>query len=141
MEMASCSEVDTTAEFPPLGTETILLVDDEELIRNFGVEVLRSSGYEVLTANDGNDAVNVFIRERSSISLVILDLVMPKMGGTQCLEKLLGIDPNLKILIASGFMIDDQTRKALGEKTKGIVTKPFKVKDLLRYVRNALDES
>lgn len=140
MGMKFGSEVDTTAEFPSFGSETILVVDDEELIRNFAVEVLRSAGYDVLTASNGSDALDVFMNERSRISLVILDLVMPKMGGKQCLEELLEVDPNLKILIASGFLVDEPTRRVLTAKARGIVKKPFKVKELLRYVRNALDE-
>jgi PAS domain S-box-containing protein len=141
MRAAFGSEVDTTAEFPAFGTETILLVDDEGLIRDFGVQVLRTAGYTVLTAADGEEALEVYARERSRISLVILDLVMPKMGGKQCVEELLKLDPQVKILIASGFMIDEQTRNVLAEGAKGIVKKPFRAKDLLRYVRNALDES
>lgn len=141
MVMPFGPESDTTAEFPAFGTETVLLVDDEELIRNFGVDLLSSAGYEVLTANDGQHAVDIYLRERDRISLVILDLVMPKMGGKQCLEKLLDINPNLKILIASGFLMDEETRDVLSAKARGIVKKPFKAKDLLKHVRSVLDKA
>ncbi len=140
MEVAFGSEVNTSGAFPPAGTETILLVDDEELIRNLGVEVLGSAGYTVLTAANGEEALDLYARERSRISLVIMDLVMPQMGGKQCLDALLKIDPDVKVLIASGFMIDEQTRKALTGRAKGIVKKPFRAKDLLLYVRSTLDE-
>lgn len=141
MGVALSSEAGTTFEFPSFGTETILLVDDEELIRNFGVEALQSVGYTCLTARDGKEALDIYSRQHKEISLVILDLVMPRMGGKQCLEELLKIDPNAKILIASGFMVDEQVRRLITQKAKGIVKKPFRAKELLRYVRSILDPS
>ena len=81
-------------------TETILLVDDEELVRDLGKRILERSGYTVLTAANGKEALDLYNREMGKISLVILDLIMPEMGGKQCLEELLKIDPKARVLIA-----------------------------------------
>ena len=90
---------------PSFGTETILLVDDEKSIRDLGKEVLTSVGYKVLTASTGREALDMYTKAQEEISLVILDLIMPEMGGKQCLEELLKIDPAVKILIASGYSV------------------------------------
>lgn len=134
------SEVDMTSEMPAFGSETILVVDDEELIRNLGADVLSSIGYTVLTACDGEEALDIYRQEHSRISLVILDLVMPKMGGKQCLEELVKIDPHSRVLIASGYMIDEETRSVLDQKARGIIKKPFNAKELLRNVRSVMDK-
>ncbi|MBM3298647.1 MAG: PAS domain S-box protein, partial [Deltaproteobacteria bacterium] len=78
-------DVTTTSKIPAFGTETILLVDDEEFIRDLGKRILERFGYTVLTAADGKEALNLYEEEREKISLVILDLIMPKMGGKECL--------------------------------------------------------
>ena len=138
MDVQTGSDVALTDQMPAFGTETILLADDEELIRKVGKEVLTQAGYTVLTASDGSEALDLFKAERGNISLVILDLVMPKMGGKQCLEELLKIDAGMKVLVASGFPIDTQTREFLSKRVKSILRKPFKVKDLLRTVTKCL---
>ena len=139
MDLETGSDVALTDQMPAFGTETILLADDEELIRKVGKEVLTQAGYTVLTASDGSEALDLFKAERGNISLVILDLVMPKMGGKQCLEELLKIDAGMKVLVASGFPIDAQTREFLFKRVRSILRKPFKVKNLLRTVRSVLD--
>ncbi len=125
---------------PPLGgTETILLVDDEEYVRDLARRFLERAGYRVITAEDALMALGLFDKERSDISLVILDLIMPKMGGRQCLEELLGIDPGVKVLIASGYS-DAHNREELVEAgATGFVGKPFHMAELLRTLRDALD--
>ena len=85
------------------GTETVLIVDDEEYVRDLASRFLERAGYRVIAAEDPLTALALYDKERSDISLVILDLIMPKMGGKQCLEELLKIDPRLKVLIASGY--------------------------------------
>ena len=78
-------ETATREAMPRGGTETILLVDDEEFVRDLGKRILERSGYTVLTAANGKEALDLYKRERGNISLVILDLIMPEMGGKQCL--------------------------------------------------------
>ncbi len=125
---------------PQGGTETILLVDDEELVRNLGKRILERSGYTVLTAANGKEALDLYKKEKGKLSLVILDLIMPEMGGRQCLEELLKIDPKARVLISSGFAANGQTREALQTGARGFVGKPYNMKQVLRAVREVLDE-
>jgi two-component system, cell cycle sensor histidine kinase and response regulator CckA len=132
-------DVATTGAMPPFGTETILLVDDEEFIRDLGEQILKRSGYTVLTASDGKEALDLYRKENGKIALVILDLIMLGMGGRQCLEKLLQIDPNVRVLISSGFAATGETREAIETGAKGFVSKPYNVKQMLQSVREVLD--
>jgi two-component system, cell cycle sensor histidine kinase and response regulator CckA len=140
IEMEMNLDVATTGIMPAFGTETILLVDDEELVRDLGKRILERSGYTVLTAANGKKALDLYKRERDKISLVILDLIMPEMGGKQCLEELLRIDPKARVLIASGFAADGQTRKAVEIGARGFVDKPYNMKGMLKAVREVLDQ-
>jgi two-component system, cell cycle sensor histidine kinase and response regulator CckA len=135
------TDVETTSIMPAFGTETVLLVDDEEFVRELGARILTKHGYTVLQAVNGREALDLFKKERSQISLVILDLIMPEMGGTECLKELLKVDPQVKVLIASGYSADTSVKESIQMGAKGFVTKPFRVKELLRDVRRVLDES
>jgi PAS domain S-box-containing protein len=122
------------------GNETILLVDDEEFIRELGVDVLGRAGYTVLTASNGESALDLYRQERARIDLVILDLIMPGMGGTKCLEELLKVDPHTRVLIASGYSPDGPTKGALDTGAKGFVSKPYDTNQLLQLIRKILDD-
>ncbi|MGB6067916.1 MAG: PAS domain S-box protein [Desulfomonilaceae bacterium] len=137
----TASDMATSGEMPAFGTETILLVDDEEFVRDLGKRILERSGYTVLTAANGKEALGLYRREKGKISLVILDLIMPEMEGKQCLEELLKIDPKPRVLIASGFAANGQTKEAIEIGAKGFVGKPYNMKGMLRAVREALDQS
>jgi len=121
------------------GDETILLVDDEEFIRELGVDVLGQAGYTVLAASNGEKALEVFRREQAHIDLIILDLIMPGMGGSKCLEELLKIEPQARILIASGYSPDASTKGSLEAGAAGFINKPYDNKQLLELVRKILD--
>ncbi|MCG6944458.1 MAG: PAS domain S-box protein [Deltaproteobacteria bacterium] len=121
------------------GKETILLVDDEEFIRELGADVLGRAGYTVLTASNGENALELYSQERTQIDLVILDLIMPGMGGSKCLEELLNIDPHARVLIASGYSPDGPTKGALDSGAKGFISKPYDTTQLLQLVRKILD--
>jgi PAS domain S-box-containing protein len=123
------------------GDETILLVDDEEFIRELGVDVLGQSGYTVLTASNGEQALEVYRREGERIDLVILDLIMPGMGGGKCLEGLLKIDPQAQVLIASGYSPDASTQGTLEAGAAAFINKPYDTKKLLDLVRKVLDKN
>ncbi len=128
-------EVDT----PAGGTETILVVDDESLIADLAKQMLEQVGYSVITAGSGEEALDIYFQQKSDIALVILDLIMPGIGGKQCLEELLKIDPQVKALIASGFDGRGDLKRFLDREAKGIVAKPFEMRELLRSVRHVLD--
>jgi len=127
---------------PPLRlgqTETILVVDDEELVRDLAKRILERSGYRVLLAANGKEALALYKKEQENISLVILDLIMPEMSGGQCLEELLKENPGVKVLVATGFSPDAQMQQGLDKAAKGFVAKPYDVRRLLQSVRDALD--
>ncbi|MGA2975648.1 MAG: PAS domain S-box protein [Spirochaetia bacterium] len=127
------------AASPPHGTEKILLVDDEKSLRTLGERILRRAGYEVRTAIDGESALEAYQKEPGRIDLVILDLIMPGMGGQRCLGELLRIDPGAKVLVASGFVPDGETWDAREAGAAGLVRKPFQIGTMLEMVRQALD--
>jgi PAS domain S-box-containing protein len=122
------------------GEETILLVDDEEYIRELGVELLTDAGYKVLTATNGESGLELYRKEQEKIDLVILDLVIPGMGGKKCYEEILKINPKARILIVSGYSANGPGKEAMEAGAKGFVGKPFDVSHLLETIREILDE-
>jgi PAS domain S-box-containing protein len=132
-------ELKEAVSVPGHGTEKILLVDDEDSLRALGERVLSQAGYTVLTATNGIEARDIFSEGARDISLVILDLIMPEMGGKECLKELLQINPEVRILVASGYSPDLSRQELLGLGIKGFLGKPFSVSQLLRQVRKALD--
>ncbi len=134
------SEAPTEKPTLQRGTETILLVDDEEMIRELGKRILERSGYTVLTASNGKEALNQYGKQSGRISLVILDLIMPEMGGKQCLEELLKTDPKVKVLIASGYSQVGETKKTIEAGVRGFVGKPYDIRQILQVVRQVLDQ-
>ena len=89
------------------------MVEDEGLVSDVTKRILELGGYKVLTAANGKQALDVYSSKRDKISLVILDLIMPEMGGKVCLEKLLEIDPNVKILVSSGYCREGMTKEVI----------------------------
>ncbi len=135
------SRVSKEAEAPiEGGTETILLVDDEESIRQLGEELLGSFGYAVLTAPDGESALELYEKENKRVDLVILDLSMPGMGGKRCLEKLVEMNPRIKVIIASGYSVNGPTKDAIDAGAKGFVGKPYEVRQMLQAIRKVMDD-
>jgi PAS domain S-box-containing protein len=130
---------DTPGETPRGGSETILIVDDEEFIRDFASEVLNKFGYSVLTASSGEQALEVFSKRSLDIKLVLLDIGMPGIGGHRCLQEMLLIDPKVKILIASGYSMENEVKKTLEAGAAGYVGKPYQMSDLLKKARDILD--
>ena len=122
------------------GDETILLVDDEEYIRELGVELLTDAGYKVLTATDGEEGLELYRKEQENIDLIILDLVIPGMGGKKCYKEILKINPKAKVLIVSGYSANGPGKEAIEAGAKGFVGKPFDVSHLLETIREILDE-
>ncbi len=134
----------TTIAWPEMhasGTESILVVDDDERIRNMVAKILTRTGYTVLTAENGYQALALYRKRKDSIDLVILDLLMPEMGGEQCLDEILNVDPRARVLIASGYAIHAATREDVESRSCGVIKKPFDLMDLLRVVRRILDDS
>jgi PAS domain S-box-containing protein len=133
------SAVETSQTMPAFGSETVLLVDDETDVRELGARILTNAGYTVLTAANGIEALDLYRKNKKQIALVILDLIMPEMGGDLCLEELLKIEPGVKVLVASGYAPDSATGRPLDLQARGFVSKPFRLKELLCQVRKTLD--
>jgi len=125
---------------PPGGSETILLVDDEEFLCDIGSQILTRAGYIVLTATNGKDALDLYRNQRSDISMVILDLIMPGMGGKECFQELVNINPQVRVILSSGFLSDGTTEEARVFGVRGLVEKPYNMRQLLGLVREVLDE-
>jgi PAS domain S-box-containing protein len=125
--------------YPAGGTETILLVEDMELVRDLVVTILETFGYTVLSACDGQEALDVYEKEQGNIALVILDIIMPRMDGKQCLEQLLRINPTVKVIISSGVGYYDLINEVVEIGAKGAVNKPYSMRQILGMVREVLD--
>ena len=140
----SYAELDVLDEEAPTekvkgGQETVLLVDDEEQILEIGAQQLSGFGYHVLTAHDGEEALEVFKAKQDEISLVILDLSMPGMGGHKCLQELLLLSPELKVIIATGYSLAGDIGEAMSSGAAALLSKPFSKKEMLKTVRMVLD--
>jgi signal transduction histidine kinase/ActR/RegA family two-component response regulator len=133
-------EVETAhAEAITSGEETILMVDDEAYILDVGQLMLQGLGYSVFAAGDGESAVEIFAERKNQIDLVILDLVMPHMGGDVVYEKIMQIRPDVKVLFASGHYVDEQAQALMKSGASDFLQKPFNIRQLSARIRQILD--
>lgn len=112
------------------------MIDDEEDIRLAGKELLEAEGFKVYTAGDGIEGLNIYREHKGEIDLVILDLNMPKMSGKETLSQLLLIDPNVKVIISTGYITESEKEEVEG--VAGFVEKPFDINKLLKMISEAL---
>jgi len=120
------------------GTGRVLLVDDEPIIRDVGSRMLRHLGYQVVTASDGQGAIDYFREFHDEIDLVIMDLVMPAMNGRDCFRALKRIDPEVKAVLSSGFGLNGEVQETIDEGMLGFVQKPYHLAELSLAVARAL---
>ena len=118
--------------------EKILMVDDEEMILEVGGEMLKRLGYSVITTTKGEAAIDIMQKEREAVSLVILDMIMPGMGGGETYDRLREIKTDVRVLLSSGYSIEGEARKILDRGCNGFIQKPFTVKKLSQTVRKTL---
>jgi CheY-like chemotaxis protein len=137
-EAASPKEAPVSEKLPG-GDERILLVDDDRNVRELGEEILKKFGYEVLTAEDGEQALALYEKEAGRIDLVILDLIMPGMGGVKCIKNLKEIDPHARVLVASGYNGSGE-ESLLNGLACGFIRKPYDIASMLHTIRGVLDE-
>ena len=135
MALPSASEI---AEIKIDGRERILLVDDEEVVRNLAERMLTKAGYQVITCVDGAEAVQLYRTAMNAIDLVLLDMMMPKMNGRDTFAALKKFNPSVKVLIMSGFS-DQDVQEFLRDGILGYIAKPFQMRAFLVKVREALD--
>ncbi len=122
------------------GTETVLLVDDEDRIVDIGKKILKLMGYKVLVARNGKEAVELYKKDQARIDIVILDMIMPEMGGGEAYDRLKEINPHVRVLLSSGYSIDGEATEILERGCNGFVQKPFSMKELSRRMREILDK-
>ncbi|EIM63964.1 ATP-binding protein [Desulfobacter postgatei] len=122
------------------GSETLLLIDDEEVILQVGQPMLESLGYKVMTAMDGKTAVEIFRQFSGEIALVILDVIMPGMSGGEIFDALKAINPRVQVLLASGYSLSGQAEEILSRGCVGFIQKPFSLEQLSVRLRDILDK-
>nr|MBA4185212.1 response regulator [Acidobacteriota bacterium] len=130
--------IDTSAEVPA-GIETILLVEDEELVRNLSREILETCGYTVIEARNGLEAMEISENGNCKFDLLMTYVVMPEMGGRELAEILTEKLPNIQILFTSGYTDDAIVRHGVIEADTNFIQKPFTFDALARKVRELLD--
>jgi two-component system, cell cycle sensor histidine kinase and response regulator CckA len=133
-------EIPMETEQPSGGTETILFIEDEYLILKAIRHLLKSYGYNVYVAADGEEGIDVFTRHQDEIALVLSDVGLPKVSGFDVFKKLKEIDPTVKIILASGFFEPDLKSSLQQLGAKGFIQKPYSNDEVLRKIREILDE-
>ena len=139
----AAQEIDTVVETKASdlkgGIETILLVDDEDIVRMMGQTMLVRFGYKVMLAENGQEALEVYRDSREQIGLVILDVTMPKKSGRETLVELIEMNPDIKVVVSSGFDRSGPVEELMRLGASGFVQKPYKIGDMLQVVRGVLD--
>ena len=121
------------------GRGTVLLVDDEEMIVEVGQAMLENLGYRALTAGSGREALDLYEKQKGEIDLVILDIIMPDMGGSETFDRLKAINGNVNVLLSSGYSINGRVTEIMDRGCIGFIQKPFSIKALSIKLREALD--
>jgi len=122
-------------------TETVLFVDDEEIVIGVGKKMLEKLGFSVLTAASGKEALDIYRNNKDKISLVVLDMIMPGMGAGDTYDELEVIDPSIKVLLSSGYGVDQQTSEILKRGCKGFIQKPFNMQVLSEKIGEVLKQA
>ncbi|MFH0922001.1 MAG: response regulator [Fibrobacterota bacterium] len=126
------------AQDAPCGTGHILLVDDEPLIRDAASEMLSFLGYTVYVCEDGDKALEYYRERQKEVNLVILDIIMPKMGGYDCFLALASINPKVKVIVASGYSLDGEAERIIEKGALGFIQKPFDCSSLAMAIKKAI---
>jgi CheY-like chemotaxis protein len=126
-------------EAPPRGSETILLAEDEDGVRNLASSILTKYGYRVIEAKDGQEAVEMFTAHRDSIGMVLMDIIMPKKNGTEAFAEIVQIQPGTRVLFFSGYTADFIKARGVAEEGINLIMKPVRPLELLHMVRKVLD--
>jgi PAS domain S-box-containing protein len=121
------------------GRETVLLIDDEQMIIEVGSGLLMELGYAVIPAGSGAEALDIYSARRTEIDLVIMDMVMPGMGGSETYDRLKKINPQVKVLLSSGYSLNGQASKIMARGCNGFIQKPFNLAQLSMRLREILD--
>ena len=121
------------------GTETVLFVEDEDLLRGLVADEFKSVGYSVISAHDGKDALDLYEKNGSTIDVIVSDLDLPRMTGIELFRNIVKVDPSVRFIIASGYVEPEEKKRFLDEGVFQIIGKPYKIPDLLKAVRSSLE--
>ena len=122
-----------------MAAKTVLLVDDEEIVIGVGRQMLEKLGFSVLTAKNGKEALDVYKNNQYDIDFVVVDMIMPDMGAADTYVELRSINPAIKVLLSSGYGVDQQTNELLNRGCKGFIQKPFNMQSLSEKVEETLN--
>ena len=120
--------------------ETVLLVDDEEMILKVGEKILKTLGYRAMSVRNGMEAVKIYEENKGQIDMIILDMIMPGMGGGETFDRLKEMNPEIKVLLSSGYSLDGQASEILERGCRGFIQKPFDLIQLSQKLREILDK-
>jgi two-component system cell cycle sensor histidine kinase/response regulator CckA len=123
------------------GSGLVLLVDDEDMIIRVGRQMLEALGYQVIEARSGNEAVEVYRKSQARIHAIILDVIMPDMDGSETFDLLKEINPDAKVLLASGYSIDGKAGEILARGCDGFIQKPFDLNNLSTAISEIMDKA
>jgi PAS domain S-box-containing protein len=121
------------------GSETVLLVDDEEIVLDVSREILEFLGYRVFAAANGQEALRLFAERKDEIDIVLLDMIMPGMSGGETFDRLHQLHPGVRVVLSSGYSVNGQAREILDRGCRGFIQKPFHLEKLSRKLREVLD--
>ncbi|MCJ7771931.1 MAG: response regulator, partial [Desulfobacterales bacterium] len=122
------------------GTGTVLLIDDEDMILTVGEEILNLIGYDVITASSGQEAINTYRKNRNRIKMVILDMIMPEMSGSETYNGLKEINPEVTVLLSSGYSLNGKAKDILNSGCDGFIQKPFTMIQLSQKISEILNK-
>jgi PAS domain S-box-containing protein len=131
-------EKEVSLEIPKGNGETILLVDDEKMILEMGSQILKYLGYNVLLAENGSTALEMYEKNQKEITLVILDLIMPKLSGKEVFDRLRQRDPQVKIIVSTGYAKEDLLQSLSNKRADGFLEKPYKIQEMAECIRGVL---
>ena len=133
-------DIDSPKDEVQMGRETILLIDDEEMILDIGSKMLEGLGYTVITATGGRQGLQIYEKDRDKINLVILDMIMPDFTGKETFEALRRINQSVCVLLSSGYSLNGQAEEIMQGGCKGFIQKPFSMVELSKKIRSILDQ-
>jgi two-component system, cell cycle sensor histidine kinase and response regulator CckA len=123
----------------PRGSETVLVADDEERVRDMAKAFLERLGYNVLLACDGAEAVEIYLKDKERIHILVLDMTMPKLTGRQTLQRILEIEPKARVVLASGYTVEGTPEELMLSGAKGFLEKPYTIAQIAHTMRDILD--
>jgi len=122
------------------GSGGILIVDDEDLVLSVAAEMIRKMGYKVFMAISGREALEIFKRNKNQIELVILDMIMPDISGSQTFDELMALDPSVKVILSTGYSLEGHAAKIMERSCRGVLQKPFTFQTLSIKIKEVLQQ-